>query len=70
MRGGRLLILGHGVIGQGQLCPPARRCHAMRCLVIYYDLVKSGNDFTHIYQHVPSPIGLHLRIFLIYMVNM
>ena len=33
MRGGTLLILGHGVKGQGQLCPPARGCHALRCLV-------------------------------------
>ena len=33
MRGGSLLILGHGVIDQGQLCPPARGCHALRCLV-------------------------------------
>ena len=35
MRGGPLFILGHGVIGQGQLCPPppARGCHALRCLV-------------------------------------
>ena len=31
MRGETLLILGHGVIGQ--LCPPARGCHALRCLV-------------------------------------
>ena len=29
MRGGTLLILGHGVTGQGQLCPPARGCHAL-----------------------------------------
>ena len=34
MRGETLLILGHRVIGQGQLCPPARGCHALRCLVI------------------------------------
>ena len=34
MRGGPLLILDHGVIGQGQLCPPARGCHALRCLVL------------------------------------
>ena len=34
MRGGTLLILGHGVIGQGQLCPLARGCHALRCLVL------------------------------------
>ena len=33
MKGETLLILGHGVIGQGQLCPPARGCHALRCLV-------------------------------------
>ena len=37
MRRETLLILGHGVIGQGQLCPPppphARGCHALRCLV-------------------------------------
>ena len=33
MRGETLLIFGHGVIGQGQLCPPARGCHALRCLV-------------------------------------
>ena len=24
---------GHMVVGQGQLCPPARGCHALRCLV-------------------------------------
>ena len=30
MKGETLLILGHGVIGQGQLCPPARGCHALR----------------------------------------
>ena len=39
-REGTLLILGHGVIGQGQLCPPrpARGCHGLCCLVlsIYY----------------------------------
>ena len=34
MRGGTLLILGHGVIGQGQLCPPARGCYALCCLVV------------------------------------
>ena len=34
MKGGPLFILGHGVIGQGQLCPPVRGCHALRCLVI------------------------------------
>ena len=34
MRGGTLLILGHVVKGQGQLCPPARGCHALRCLVV------------------------------------
>ena len=34
IRGGTLLILNHGVKGQGQLCPPARGCHALRCLVI------------------------------------
>ena len=33
MRGGTLLILGDGVKGQGHLCPPARGCHALRCLV-------------------------------------
>ena len=38
MRGGTLFILGHGVKGQGQLCPPARGCHALRCLVIYVTL--------------------------------
>ena len=32
MRGGPLLIL---VIGQGELCPPARGCQALRCLVNY-----------------------------------
>ena len=31
--GETLLIFGHGVIGQGQLCPPARGCHALRYLV-------------------------------------
>ena len=36
MRGGTLLILVHGVIDQGQLCPPARGCHALRCLVYLY----------------------------------
>ena len=35
MKGETLLILGHGVIGQGQLCPPARGCHALRCLVFF-----------------------------------
>ena len=34
MRGGTLLILGHGVIGQGQLGPNAKECHALRCLVL------------------------------------
>ena len=34
MRWETLLILGHEVIGQGQLCPPARGCHALRCLVL------------------------------------
>ena len=33
MREGPLFILGRRVIGQGQLCPPARGCHALRCLV-------------------------------------
>ena len=31
--GKTLLILGYRVIGQGELCPPARGCHALRCLV-------------------------------------
>ena len=35
MKGETLLIWGHGVIGQGQLCPLARGCHALRCLVIF-----------------------------------
>ena len=43
MRGGPLYILGHGVIGQGKLCPPARGCHALRCLVSYLLLQKLGN---------------------------
>ena len=30
-----VLILGHGVIGQGQLCPIARGCHALCCLVLF-----------------------------------
>ena len=36
MRGETLLIFGHGVIGQGQFAPlpPARGCHALRCLVV------------------------------------
>ena len=34
MRGGTLLIFGHGVKGQDQLWPPARGCHALRCLVL------------------------------------
>ena len=33
MRKEALLILCHGVICQGQFCPPARGCHALRCLV-------------------------------------
>ena len=33
MRGGTLLIWGHKVKFQGQLWPPARGCHALRCLV-------------------------------------
>ena len=33
MRGGNLSILGHRVKGQGQLCPPARGCHALHYLV-------------------------------------
>ena len=35
MRGEPLLILGHGVKGQGQLCPLVRGCHALRCLVLF-----------------------------------
>ena len=39
MRVGALLIWGHGVKGQGQLYPPARGCHALRCLVsIIFDI--------------------------------
>ena len=34
IRRGPLFILGHGVIGQVQLCPPARGCHALLCLVL------------------------------------
>ena len=33
MRGGTILIVGHGVKGQDQLWPLARGCHALRCLV-------------------------------------
>ena len=33
MRGETLLILCLRIIGQGQLCPPARGCHALGCLV-------------------------------------
>ena len=33
MREGTLLILGHRVMGQDQLCPPARGCNTLRCLV-------------------------------------
>ena len=33
MRGGTLFILDHRVISQSQHCPPARGCHALRCLV-------------------------------------
>ena len=35
-KGETLYILGHGVIGQGQLCLPSRGCHALRCLVLNY----------------------------------
>ena len=44
MRRGTLLILGHRVKGQGQLCPPARGCHALRCLV------KNGGVFTLVHD--------------------
>ena len=30
---------GSRVIGQGQLCPPARGCHALRCLVCILNTV-------------------------------
>ena len=46
MKGETLLIFGHGVIGQGQLCPPARGCHALRCLVIVC-AVKWSNHTTN-----------------------
>ena len=36
--GKNLLIFFHGVIGQGQLCPPARGCHALRCLVFIFSM--------------------------------
>ena len=39
--GGTLLIFGHGVIDQGQLCPPASGCHALRCLV-HFCIRKKG----------------------------
>ena len=35
MKGETLLILGCRVKGQGQLWPPARGCHALRCLVFF-----------------------------------
>ena len=34
IKGVTLLILGHGVKFQGQLWPPARGCHGLRCLVL------------------------------------
>ena len=36
MRRETLLIFDRGIIGQGQLCPLARGCHALRCLVLSY----------------------------------
>ena len=47
MRREPLLILDHGVIGQGQLCPPARGCHALRCLV-HIKLPTSNEDRTYL----------------------
>ena len=35
MTGGTILILGHGVKGEGQFCPIVRDCHALRCLVLF-----------------------------------
>ena len=40
--GKMLLIFGHWVIGQGQLCPRARGCHALRCLVNFGSIPNSN----------------------------
>ena len=39
MRGETLFILGHRVNCHGQLWPPGRGCHALRCLVLYTYLI-------------------------------
>ena len=44
MRGGTLLIRGHMVKGQGQLCHPARGCHALRCLVFFFSRLETNAD--------------------------
>ena len=69
MRGGDLLILCRGVIGQGQLCPPARGCHALHCLVFFcccfffLDIislnVKLSVTFTRIFNKLLYRISLN-----------
>ena len=55
MRGGTLLIFGHGVKGQDQLWPPARGCHALRCLV-YFTLNSCYNNL----------FGLHCNLGILF----
>ena len=43
-RGETLLNLSCGVIGQGQVCLPARGCHALSCLVLS-EMVRKSEGF-------------------------
>ena len=63
IRGGTLLILGHGVKGKGQLCPPARGCHALRCLVVFNILVSITASGTEI------PESLNIQSVVVLCIN-